>query len=51
MAEREVDAAGLAPDVPRTLGPEGRQARITELVLSTGAVSAQELAETFGVSR
>ncbi len=50
MAEREVDAAGLAPDVPRTLGPEGRQARITELVLSTGAVSAQELAETFGVS-
>ena len=50
MTEREVDAAGQAPDVPRTLGPEGRQARITELVLSTGAVSAQELAETFGVS-
>jgi DeoR/GlpR family transcriptional regulator of sugar metabolism len=50
VTEREVDAAGPAPDVPRTLGPEGRQARITELVLSTGAVSAQELAETFGVS-
>jgi DeoR/GlpR family transcriptional regulator of sugar metabolism len=34
----------------RSLGPEGRQARITELVLGTGAVSAQELAEEFGVS-
>lgn len=32
------------------LGPEGRQSRITELVLERGAVSAQELAETFGVS-
>lgn len=39
-----------ATDGDRTLGPEGRQARITELVLSRGAVSAQELAETFGVS-
>ncbi|GAA0943542.1 DeoR/GlpR family DNA-binding transcription regulator [Pseudonocardia zijingensis] len=50
MAEREAHAAGPAPDAPRTLGPEGRQARITDLVLSTGSVSAQELAETFGVS-
>jgi DeoR/GlpR family transcriptional regulator of sugar metabolism len=50
VTEREADAAGAAPDVPRTLGPEGRQARITDRVLSTGSVSAQELAETFGVS-
>ncbi|MHA6621161.1 DeoR/GlpR family DNA-binding transcription regulator [Pseudonocardia sp. DLS-67] len=50
MTEREVDAAGSAPDAPRTLGPDGRQARITDLVLSTGSASAQELAETFGVS-
>jgi DeoR/GlpR family transcriptional regulator of sugar metabolism len=50
VAEREEDAAGRAPDAARTLGPEGRQARITDLVLSTGSVSAQELAETFGVS-
>ncbi|WP_232662296.1 DeoR/GlpR family DNA-binding transcription regulator [Pseudonocardia sp. TRM90224] len=34
----------------RALGPEGRQALITEMVLSTGSVSAQELAESFGVS-
>lgn len=50
MTERGVDATGPAPEAPRTLGPEGRQSRITELVLSTGSVSAQELAETFGVS-
>lgn len=50
MAEREVDATDTAPDAPRTLGPDGRQARITDLVLSTGSVSAQDLAETFGVS-
>jgi DeoR/GlpR family transcriptional regulator of sugar metabolism len=50
VTEREADPAGPVPDVPRTLGPEGRQARITDLVLSTGSVSAQELAETFGVS-
>jgi DeoR/GlpR family transcriptional regulator of sugar metabolism len=37
-------------DASRGLGPEGRQARITERVLSTGSVSAQELAEAFGVS-
>ena len=43
MTEREVDAT-------RTLGPEGRQSRITDRVLSTGSVSAQELAEEFGVS-
>ena len=41
--EREADAA-------RSLGPDGRQARITDLVLSAGSVSAQELAEAFGVS-
>jgi DeoR/GlpR family transcriptional regulator of sugar metabolism len=49
-----VDPAGNAeePDArpPRALGPEGRQARITELVLRSGSVSAQELAEVFGVS-
>lgn len=50
MTEREADAAGAAPGAPRTLGPEGRQARITDLVLANGSVSAQELAETFGVS-
>jgi len=37
-------------DTTRGLGPDGRQARITERVLTTGSVSAQELAETFGVS-
>lgn len=47
-----VKAAGAARDEqrPRGLGPEGRQERITELVLDRGAVSAQELAEEFGVS-
>lgn len=34
----------------RRLSPEGRQARITDLVLTSGSVSAQELAELFGVS-
>jgi DeoR/GlpR family transcriptional regulator of sugar metabolism len=43
VVEREADAA-------RSLGPDGRQARITDLVLSAGSVSAQELAEAFGVS-
>ena len=42
--------AARDPDEPRGLGPEGRQARITELVLESGSVSAQDLAETFGVS-
>src|SRR5579884_329608 len=32
------------------LTPEARQARITELVLDAGSVSAQELADVFGVS-
>jgi DeoR/GlpR family transcriptional regulator of sugar metabolism len=50
VADPGVDAAGRAPDSTKPLGPEARQARITELVLSTGSVSAQELAETFGVS-
>jgi DeoR/GlpR family transcriptional regulator of sugar metabolism len=50
VTQREADVAGPPPDAPRTLGPDGRQARITDLVLSTGSVSAQELAETFGVS-
>src|ERR1700754_3210430 len=49
-----VDPAGHAdePDArpPRTLGPDGRQARITDLVLRSGSVSAQELSELFGVS-
>jgi DeoR/GlpR family transcriptional regulator of sugar metabolism len=51
-----VEAAGH-PDEPseahapaRSLGPEGRQAHITDLVLRRGSVSAQELAETFAVS-
>jgi DeoR/GlpR family transcriptional regulator of sugar metabolism len=34
----------------RRLSPDLRQARITELVLASGAVSAQELAEAFAVS-
>lgn len=34
----------------RRLSPEGRQSKITDLVLSSGSVSAQELAEGFGVS-
>jgi DeoR/GlpR family transcriptional regulator of sugar metabolism len=34
----------------RRLSPEGRQAQIAELVLNAGSVSAQELAEAFGVS-
>ncbi len=34
----------------RPLGPEGRQAAITDLVLRHGSVSAQELAEAFSVS-
>jgi DeoR/GlpR family transcriptional regulator of sugar metabolism len=51
-----VEAAGHPGDASgehlaaRALGPEGRQARITDLVLRSGSVSAQELAETFGVS-
>lgn len=44
-----VKAASNSDD-PRGLGPEGRQARITELVLDSGSVSAQDLSETFGVS-
>lgn len=41
-----------ATDGPRPprLSPEGRQARITGLVLDTGSMSAQELSELFGVS-
>ena len=41
-----------ATDGPRPprLSPEGRQARITDLVLDTGSMSAQELSELFGVS-
>jgi len=35
---------------PPRLSPEGRQARITDLVLDTGSRSAQELSEIFGVS-
>ena len=42
--------ASADPEPDRTLGPEGRQARITELVVGSGSVSAHELAETFGVS-
>lgn len=42
--------AEVAASGERTLGPGGRQARITDLVLSSGSVSAQEMAETFGVS-
>jgi DeoR/GlpR family transcriptional regulator of sugar metabolism len=34
----------------RRLSPEGRQARISDLVLDTGSMSAQELSEVFGVS-
>jgi DeoR/GlpR family transcriptional regulator of sugar metabolism len=34
----------------RRLAPEARQARIANLVLDAGAVSAQELSEVFGVS-
>jgi DeoR/GlpR family transcriptional regulator of sugar metabolism len=34
----------------RRLGPEERQAKITELVLDSGSVSAQDLSELFGVS-
>jgi len=48
-----VDAAGHQDeqsDGARPLGPDGRQARITDLVLRSGTVSAQELAEAFGVS-
>jgi len=39
-------------DVPRLrrLSPEARQARIADVVLNAGSVSAQELSEVFGVS-
>jgi DeoR/GlpR family transcriptional regulator of sugar metabolism len=43
------EPATNGPRPPR-LSPEGRQARITDLVLDTGSMSAQELSELFGVS-
>jgi DeoR/GlpR family transcriptional regulator of sugar metabolism len=46
------DPSGEGADGPRLrrLNPEGRQARISDLVLDTGSMSAQELSEVFGVS-
>ncbi|MCU1665255.1 MAG: hypothetical protein QOI36_3616 [Pseudonocardiales bacterium] len=52
MAEAAGHSDEPSEDTPpaRALRPEGRQARITDLVLRRGTVSAQELAEAFGVS-
>ncbi|WP_308283482.1 DeoR/GlpR family DNA-binding transcription regulator [Pseudonocardia nigra] len=50
MVEAPADVLPDEGSRSRALGPDGRQARITELVLSSGSVSAQELAETFAVS-
>jgi DeoR/GlpR family transcriptional regulator of sugar metabolism len=47
--QAQPEGAGRAAP-PRPLGPEGRQAEITDLVLRHGSVSAQELAGTFAVS-
>lgn len=49
-AAREPDDPADDGARPRVLGPEGRQTRIADLVLGAGSASAQELAETFGVS-
>lgn len=46
--DRRTSAADDPP--ARALGPEGRQERITEMVVERGTLSARELAETFGVS-
>ena len=48
MRAQPGDHRAMAP--VRPLGPDGRQAAITDLVLRHGSVSVQELAEAFSVS-
>jgi DeoR/GlpR family transcriptional regulator of sugar metabolism len=49
-AARDPSVEGADGQRLRRLSPEGRQARISDLVLDTGSMSAQELSEVFGVS-
>ncbi|MDT7680909.1 MAG: hypothetical protein QOG57_1219 [Pseudonocardiales bacterium] len=49
-AARDPSVEGADGPRLRRLSPEGRQARISDLVLDTGSMSAQELSEVFGVS-
>jgi DeoR/GlpR family transcriptional regulator of sugar metabolism len=49
-AARDPSVEGVEGPRLRRLSPEGRQARISDLVLDTGSMSAQELSEVFGVS-
>ncbi|HLK94951.1 MAG TPA: DeoR/GlpR family DNA-binding transcription regulator [Nocardioidaceae bacterium] len=49
-APERSDPVDVKPSPFRSLGREARQQRITEIVVSRGTVSAQELAETFAVS-
>ncbi|MDT7598212.1 MAG: hypothetical protein QOK26_289 [Pseudonocardiales bacterium] len=49
-AARDPSVEGADGPRLRRLSPERRQARISDLVLDTGSMSAQELSEVFGVS-